>query len=325
MAILDLLNEVEEIIDDDVVNKMIITKTDKKDKEPKKSKFFDDFEDDDFSNTKIRKTKKKGINIDEWGFCKKKKKKKKGKKKNKYKEELMPELIQLKEVYVEQSHFVDNLQSTYNDSQKNKSNVRGSSKYTTDLITNIITGRKLKADLLKDIVNIKKTAADLDMKFATIKNKEESDSNGGNDNIFRQIIESGRNIDMSVNDMTIPEIEDMNDDFIDLDDDMKNKLKSTVKFEKMNAKVILMYNEDTGDKYFKAISGNDGSDIPDYDLPEMSDNLTLNMDTMLASDPYGEKYKIVLINDDVEDTSETQSIDEIDSITDEDLMNVIGI
>lgn len=130
---------------------------------------------------------------------------------------------------------------------------------------------------------------------------------------------------MSVNDMTIPEIEDMNDDFIDLDDDMKNKLKSTVKFEKMNAKVILMYNEDTGDKYFKAISGNDGSDIPDYDLPEMSDNLTLNMDTMLASDPYGEKYKIVLINDDVEDTSETQSIDEIDSITDEDLMNVIGI
>ena len=67
--------------------------------------------------------------------------------------------------------------------------MRGSSKYTTDLITNIITGRKLKADLLKDIVNIKKTAADLDMKFASIKNKEESDNNSSNNNIFRQIID----------------------------------------------------------------------------------------------------------------------------------------
>ena len=42
MAMLDLLDEVEDLIDDDVVSKLIVTKSEKKIKEPKKSKYFDE-------------------------------------------------------------------------------------------------------------------------------------------------------------------------------------------------------------------------------------------------------------------------------------------
>ena len=200
----------------------------KKEKEEKKKEKEKDEEviDDEWletlTNFSAPKTKKKSKftgSVEDYIIGKKKKGgKKKDKDKGKivsHKKDFDAEMSLLKDLYKDQSNFVDSLQKKYDQLDNMKSSVRGVGKFTTDLIMSLNSARTLNSSILNNIISLKKTIADLDFK----ERKEFGGSGSGEgmnaanyaSNYLKQIISAGRN--------NIGASQESYDSFDDLDDD----------------------------------------------------------------------------------------------------------
>ena len=230
---------------------------------------------------------------------KKKKKKHKGNEKLvDYKKEFEIESALINNLYIENNRFVDSLQQTYDRMTNSKASVRGTGKYTTDLIAGITSARSLSLSLVDKQINLKKTIADLEAKqrkeFGTVNENTTDIENYGSNllkNIImnRDVIQNGDN-GFVVNDVDENGFNNIFDD-IDIDDGRSEDVDKYLKYEKKNVTISILMDEHNPDDYEYIAVTEDGTILDDYPLPERT-SLSLNRSTMIATDAYGTKYHV---------------------------------
>ena len=253
-----------------------------------------------------KKASKKGLDdIFEAAGLKKKKKKKKDKDKNglvNYKEVFAPEQDLYKNLLVDQSKFVNDLQKNYDQINAYKSTNRGITKQMTDLIENITDARSLQMQLIDKSANIKKLIADLD-----IKQKKEFGGGEIGDNMsdfashyLKQMMSERQNFanigDSEVVDLDSDEaMEELINNIgeVDLDNDGDKFLEYENKNIKIYVSVPKLPNGDIDiDRYEFIAKDDDGNIVDDYPLP-LHTRITVNTSTGIAVDSYGEKYSVI--------------------------------
>ena len=343
-----LINRLEEIEDDEeevTLPSKLVEKKSKKEKKNKKDKinevlkatFGDESSDkpkkdkdedtDDWESaldifrlpsSSSRKKKKRSFSLEDLtGKKKKKKKKKKGALKT-YKSEFAEELALLKNLQMEQDKFTKSLQRRYDQLENSKSNARGISKYTTDLIISINNARSTSMQVIDKIISTKAKIADLDFK----ERKEFGKGNDGEtDNMsnyastyLKEVITAGRdNLNVGsydyVTDGDVDGIFDsiesnLSDEDATYYDPELNKPREAeadkyLKYENMDVKVHVVYKDeakdDDPDKYeFVAIDKN-GDIVEDYPLPTDTSSMGVNLSTKIATDKYGAKYPLIIV------------------------------
>ena len=297
----------------------------KKEKEEKKKEKEKDEEviDDEWletlTNFSAPKTKKKSKftgSVEDYIIGKKKKGgKKKEKDKGKiisHKKDFDAEMSLLKDLYKDQSNFVDSLQKKYDQLDNMKSSVRGVGKFTTDLIMSLNSARTLNSSILNNIISLKKTIADLDFK----ERKEFGGSGSGEgmnaanyaSNYLKQIISAGRN--------NIGASQESYDSFDDLDDDdgiassisdalgdieREEEVNKYLKYENRFVKVkVIWHTGYAGDDFTKqydfiAVDA-DNNVVSDYPVP-LKTSMIPNFSTQSCTDKYGTKYDMIMDND----------------------------
>ena len=240
---------------------------------------------------------------------KKKKKKKKGELTN-YNDEFDTELRLLRNLLLEQNKFTQSLQTKYDTMESQKGTSRGVTKFTTDLIESITAARSLSMQLVDKTISAKKTIADLTMKekekFA--KNAEGGDDMAGYASQFlKKMIENRGEINnFDKSDVTVQDYDENSTDdlFSDIDNSIVTDtdpnssdyrspdLDKYLKYEGRKIKIYALVNENDPSDYDFVAKDMDGNDIDDYPLP-LKTNLSINRSTMIATDSYGEKYKII--------------------------------
>lgn len=240
------------------------------------------------------------------GYEKKKKKKKKNQDGPKdHTDDFQREVSLLQDILKDQSKLSDSLQERYNILDKQKSSARGVGKFTTDLISQLNTSRSLCKDIVKELANIKKTTAELNMK-----EREKFDKKNGidSDDLNQFASKYLKNI-MGVNadygdgsdDYGIDDVSDADDFFNDLDFNMKNSdgyvsrssdAEKYLKYENQKIEVKLIYDEKNGSKIFIAENEN-GDIVEDYPLPTTIDTVSINRSTGIATDKFGQKFKVI--------------------------------
>lgn len=284
----------------------------------KKKKYDDDMpierDDDDYDpdewfqaiNLLCAKPSKKKIHkaaddiFESAGLKKKKKKKKKG---NgdliDYKSEFETERALYKNLLMEQSKFVESLQRQYDNINDKKSSNRGITKQMTDLIENINQARSLSMQLVEKNVNVKKLIAELNMK----QKKEFGGLDTDNMNDFaasyiksmisRRSEALGTGYDGVVSDYSEEELLDAIESTVL--DERPDDVDKYIKYDNSDVKVFVVIDEsdpDGIDNYrFIARDGN-GDDIDDYPMP-IHTSISVNRSTNVATDKYGQKYKII--------------------------------
>ena len=284
--------------------------------------FSDGFLDDDDSDgwlATVGKLKiKKGNHVtleglmEEGSRPKKKKKKKKGE--TDFQKVFSSELAALQKLSADQIAFTDSLQRRYDTMEGTKSSARGLSKYTTDLVMSINTGRSTALSITNAIATIKKNIHDLHLKELkelglNKGNEEDLDkyASGFLNNIVNKV---GRNAIVSAvpgeGDATYDQIPEYNPDYDDsiaedlmdgLDDTMNSDADKYLKYERDNVQVKILYNQNTGDWRFAAMTEN-GDIVPDYPVPNPEDlNMRWNKGAGFGSDQFSRRYPIVLVDE----------------------------
>jgi hypothetical protein len=317
----DLFSELEFInnsVDNSVSpSSLFNTQKEEKKKEKEEKKKEEDVIDDEWlatlTNFKAPKTKKKSkYGMEDFVMGKKKGKKKKEKDDKKktisHKKEFDTEMSLLKDLYKDQSMFVDSLQKRYDQLDAMKSSARGVGKFTTDLIMSINSARTNQSSILSNIISLKKTIADLDFKerkeFGSNGNGETTNLNNYASSFLKNIVSSGRNTIGAT-----PEGYDSFDDMDDNDDlsiaisnalgdtEREEEVEKYLKYENQHIKVKVLWNtgyngNDLDQQYDFVAMDMQNNIIPDYPLP-MKTTMTPNFSTRVATDKYGEKYELI--------------------------------
>ena len=258
----------------------------------------------DSNEIKFKKGKHRNNIFDE-AMGGKKKKKKKDKDKNEptdYKKEFETEAALLRNLMIDQSHFVESLQKEYDFLRSSKSSSRGINKNMTDLIANITSARSLTTQLVEKQVALKKTIADLSM-------KERKELIGGNigdaenladfaSSYLKRMIDERRQIltggSTEVGDYSINEMADILNDNLTTGDNIEERAEEVDKYleyEDRNVTIwVYMNQNDTEDYEFVALDEDD-EEIEDYPLP-YKNKLSINRSTNIATDTFGQKYPI---------------------------------
>ena len=255
-----------------------------------------------FKTEPIKRSKRKKTSIFDYyeeGNKKKKKKKKKNGELTDYNKEFENEVNLIKNLLVDQNHFVSDLQKKYDATVATKSSQRGIGKFTTDLMMSINNGRSLSMNLVDKLVSIKKTIADLSMK----EKKELSAKLGDGEDManfsaqfLKQMLNEGREAYLNADNS----IEEYNEDDLfnaisDEISDMENEdeIDKYLKYEQQDVTVFAIEDSRTGDIYYEARNAN-GDVIDDYPLPKV-EGVNINRSTNVATDKYSRKYPVEYI------------------------------
>ena len=271
------------------------TQKEEKKKEKEEKKKEEDVIDDEWlatlTNFKAPKTKKKSkYGMEDFVMGKKKGKKKKEKDDKKktisHKKEFDTEMSLLKDLYKDQSMFVDSLQKRYDQLDAMKSSARGVGKF----------------------ISLKKTIADLDFKerkeFGSNGNGETTNLNNYASSFLKNIVSSGRNtIGATPEGYDSLDYMDDNDDLSIAisnalgDTEREEEVEKYLKYENQHIKVKVLWNtgyngNDLDQQYDFVAMDMQNNIIPDYPLP-MKTTMTPNFSTRVATDKYGEKYELI--------------------------------
>lgn len=234
-----------------------------------------------------------------------KKKKKKKDKKNagglvNYRKEFEPEMSLYHNLLVEQNKFTNSLQKNYDSIISLKSSNRGVTKQMTDLIENINQARSLSMQLVEKHANTKKLIAELNIKqqkeFGTALGDAENMTDFASNYMKQMITErqnllNGTSYDADIGDYNEDEMADLisgNLGETNRDDEVDRYLK----YENDNVEVYVVITDNDPENY-EFIAKNDmGEVLDDYPLPSKT-SLTINNSTNVATDSYGQKYKII--------------------------------
>jgi hypothetical protein len=286
---------------------LMLSKESKKEKKKKKINDAEDWFNEVMNSQDIKVNKYSGKNdlFSEAGINYDKKKKKK-KKKNKdgvdlvdYKKEFAPESALYKNLLIDQTKFVQDLQNEYNNIKSVKGTNRGVNKQISELVENITSARSLAMQLVDKQVGIKKQVADL-----SLKQKKEFGSGAGigdnmsdfGSNYLKQII-SSRGLLTGGGDGDVT-ISDYDDDEISLslsesvDDDANSESNRYLKYENQNVSVYVVIINDDFENYEFVAKNEDGEVLSDYPLPYKTP-ISVNKSTNIATDSYGKKYFII--------------------------------
>lgn len=290
-------------------NRTVIDSVGKNPSGTSKNDSFNDVDDWYETIAKIKVNKKGWKHIDDGSGKKKKKKKKKGELTD-YNEEFETELRLLRNLLMDQNRFTESLQAKYNTMESQKGTARGVTKFTTDLIESITQARSLSMQLVDKTISAKKTIADLTMKE---KEKFAKKGEGGDDMaayasqyLKKMIAERGAINEFSKGEVSIQDYDDQNveDLFTDIDNSIVGNTDPNspdyrspetdkyLKYEQSNVKIYAYINEDDISDYDFVAEDENGDIVEDYPLP-LKTKLSVNRSTMIATDVYGEKYKIV--------------------------------
>ena len=290
-------------------------KKEKEEKKAKKEAEEADDDDEDFmsfikaTSPKTKKGKKFKFNVN-YGDEKKKKKKDKDKSIVNHKKDFEPEMMILRNLQMDQDKFVDSLQKKYDQMENTKSTARGVGKYTTDLINTITSARATSLQIVDKIISTKKTIADLDFKerkeFGSNNNSEQTNLANYASTYLKQMMTVGRNnvvgeqSSYSVDDV---DSEDTDDLFSSIDEslgdtDRSDEVDKYLKYENDNIEVKVVWydgksDDDIREKYDFIAEDPNGNIIDDYPLPEKT-KMSINRSTEIATDLYGNKYKLIV-------------------------------
>ena len=258
----------------------------------------------DANDVKIKKGKHRADIFDEAFGEKKKKKKKKDKDKNEptdFKKEFETESALLRNLMIDQSHFVESLQKEYDFLKSSKSSSRGINKNMTDLIANITSARALTLQTVDKQIALKKSIADLSM-------KERKEMNGGlseGENLadfassyLKQMISERQQLltggSAEIGDYSIDEMSNLLDDNLnsgDNNEDRPDEVEKYLEYEDRNVTIWVYMNQSDADDYEFIALDDDEEEIPDYPLP-YKNKLSINRSTNIATDTFGQKYPI---------------------------------
>ena len=257
----------------------------------------------DSHDVKIKKGKHRTDIFDE-ALGGKKKKKKKNKDKNEptdYKKEFETESALLRNLMIDQSHFVESLQKEYDFLKSNKSSSRGINKNMTDLISNITSARTLTTQLVEKQISLKKSIAELTMK----ERKELSGGLTDSENLadfassyLKQMISERQQLltggSSDIGDYGIEEMSNiLNDNLISGNDyeDRPEEVEKYLEYEDRNVTIWVYMNQTDVEDYEYVALDEDGYEIEDYPLPGKN-TLSVNRSTNIATDTFGQKYPI---------------------------------
>ena len=312
---LSILDELDELENEGFSS---LISSDKEEKPKKERNTIDELEDneeevEEFMSClrsavpKTQKGRKFKFDVDFGGNGKRKKKKKDKKGVKDYAKDFELEIQLLKNLQMDQDKFIQTLQKKYDQMENTKSTARGVGKYTTDLINAITTSRSTSLQIIDKIISAKKTVADLD--FKERKEFGNKDADGQNDlanyasNYLKQMISAGRNTILGNGDMSIEDLGDGDGDelFNSIEESLGDTGRSEdvekyLKYENDNIEVWVVWDdhcddEDIREHYEFVALDEDGRFIPDYPLPEKT-SITINRSTNIATDIYGNKYKV---------------------------------
>lgn len=307
-----IINDLEEF-DDVVLPSSIPKKVEEKKVKPKKEICEDTSEWLDellvFTSPKVKKSKKKsfkGFTREDNGNKKRKKTNKQGELKN-YQKEFEPELALLKNLYMAQSKFTDNLQRKYDDMEKAKSSARGVGKFTTDLIGAINTARATTLQIMDKTISTKKTIAELNVKerkeFGSKTNSDQDNNAEFASTYLKQMMAAGRNniiqsgymgMESGDNYNLFPDSDDSS--IIDsieesIGDDLLGTKNEYLKYE--NAGIEISVVRDIDGEWDFIATDKDGKVATDYPLP-MRSKMTFNPSVGVAVDEFGRKYPLMV-------------------------------
>lgn len=253
-----------------------------------------------------------GFEIDKKGAGKKKKK---GKQALSHKKDFEPEIALLRNLQIEQDKFVDSLQKKYDQLENTKSTARGIGKYTTDLVNSITSARQLSMQIADKSIAIKKTIADLDFKekkeFGSKNDNSQKSLNDYTTTFLKQMTNAGRGALMQTYSPAYESFEDMDPNESGILSAITDSLSNTagtnrsdsaekyLKYENDGVEIVVDWYEsrdtDDIDNKYEFIAYNKFGDIvEDYPLP-MKTRLNINRSTGIATDTYGNKYKLNIL------------------------------
>jgi hypothetical protein len=241
---------------------------------------------------------------------------------NPFKKEFAEELTLLYDLLEEFNKFSKELDKKYKAIEGSK--VRGTSKYTNELITNILSAKTSKLHVLKEIASLKKTIADLKIKIdaKTKEGSAEKNTDLMATQYFQKVLNYGRGnfIKEFGGNGNQPEVDDEIDDVISQieqnkgsynDDEMDNyqnlinqRLANTdnpfrtsdgtklIHYETLGVKIFVKKCIDTGEWEFVALD-RDNQQIYDYPVPTRSSAGKVKFSDGYASDSKGRSYKVI--------------------------------
>lgn len=272
------------------------------------------FEDDDYDDDDME-----SIIYDQ-----KKSYKKNKKSDNEFRKEFAEELALLYSLLDETNSFGVDLDKIYKAMTNSKT--RGFSKYTSDVITSILSTKQTKLSVLKEISSVKKTIADLAIKEA----KSNGEKDGGNDvsalaaSYLGNIIKNGRQNVVSAltggDDAYYDTDNDAINEFVNNagdyeDDDERDQLNQElldgldctsyrrssqsdayIRNEAKEVKLHIQRDIETGRWDFIGLDKN-GNMVRDYPIPVKSDvsPVSFTSDGSYGTDKFGRSYKVVEI------------------------------
>lgn len=266
----------------------------------------EDEEDEDFDGSIISSQK------DGYGARKKDK--------NEYKKEFNEEITLLYSM-LEDTNTLSKLSEKQWKSMSD-SRARGSSKFTNDLLQNIINLRGNKLQIIKEITSIKRTIADLQLKKDRASGAANAVGETSHDDIMsiymNQIMENGRGkfVEATSKKATNAYLHDEDDDdgedyyqtALSAQESIDIRLKNTPTRSATGTTYIQMENDkcvthvkrniDTGDWKFIAID-RDGQERPEYPVPDGDLVGPLSFGESIAKDKLGRSYKLIDVYDDL--------------------------
>lgn len=240
---------------------------------------------------------------------------------NVYKKEFAEELTLLYNLLDEVNKFGKDLEKKYK--IMDSSRARGMSKYSNDMIINILQSKTSKLHIMKEIANIKKVVADLKIKEDG-KNKADGSqgpqsteylaasyfqnvlkygrnnfitgiTNGGEADSYDDIVSKIEDRKTGYNEDEIDDLQDLIDERLDSDDNPFRTESGSkyIEHENLGVKIQIKKCIDTGEWEFIAVD-RDGQQVFDYPLPKRKDvgKIKFSSDGKYASDERGRSYGV---------------------------------
>lgn len=243
---------------------------------------------------------------------------------NPYKKEFAEELTLLYDLLDEMNKLSKELDKKYKGIEGSK--VRGVSKYTNDMVINMLSAKTNKLQIIKEINSLKKTIADLKIK-ADAKNGKGGEAGEMSADLmatqyFQKVLQFGRgnfvkqfagegshnDVDDSIDDLVSEiesnkrgysnhEVEDFQQMIEDRLDSEENVFRSDagskyIQYENLGVKIYIKRCIDTGEWEFVALD-RDNQQIYDYPLPSRRDVGKVRFSDDYATDERGRMYKVI--------------------------------
>lgn len=238
---------------------------------------------------------------------------------NPFKKEFAEELTLLYDLLDEMNKFSKELDKKYKSLENSK--VRGVSKYTNDMVINMLNAKSSKLQIVKEINSLKKVIADLKIKQDGKKgaNGEEAGADHIAAQYFQKVLKHGRNnfikqfggdndVEDDVDDVIAdierakqgynPHEEETFQSLIrDRLEDEENPFRTDngskyIEYENRGVKINIKKCVDNGDWEFVAID-RDGMQIFDYPLPNKREVGKVKFNDNYATDERGRSYNVI--------------------------------